>query len=105
MAHIQQQLSAGERAKVCARYGIKVNEGWQHVPCHWCGDASIRVAWSMTGKQTAGWATGWGAEFDHLIPLSKGGPNTAENVVIACRRCNRSRCNRDAPSWLAKEPI
>lgn len=86
----QQQLSATERAKVCIR--------------HWCGDASIRVAWSMKGKQTAGWATGWGAEFDHLIPLSKGGPNTADNVVIACCRCNRSRCNRDSPSWLAKEP-
>lgn len=93
----RQQLSASERAKVCERYGIVANAGWQHVACHWCGDRSGRVAWSVTGKQKVGWSTGWGIEFDHLVPLSKGGPNTAENVVLSCRFCNRSRCNRDAP--------
>lgn len=93
----RQMLSGAERAKVCLRYGIFPNTSWQHVPCYWCGDESGRVSWSMNQGARVGWASGWGMEFDHVVPLSLGGANTAENVVIACRRCNRSRCNRMGP--------
>jgi len=30
-------------------------------------------------------------EFDHVIPYSKGGPTTAENVRLLCRTCNRKK--------------
>jgi len=30
-------------------------------------------------------------EIDHVIPLSKGGENTEENLVCSCRKCNRSK--------------
>jgi hypothetical protein len=30
-------------------------------------------------------------EFDHIIPLSKGGPVTAENLRLTCRPCNRKK--------------
>jgi 5-methylcytosine-specific restriction endonuclease McrA len=33
-------------------------------------------------------------EFDHMIPFSKGGTSTPENLRILCRTCNRSRGNR-----------
>src|SRR6266850_3288205 len=33
-------------------------------------------------------------EIEHVIPLSKGGANTAENVVPACSQCNRHKWNR-----------
>jgi len=33
-------------------------------------------------------------EFDHIIPLSKGGSSTSQNLRILCRRCNRARGNR-----------
>jgi len=90
-------LSGAERAKVCLRYGVYPRTGWRNVPCYWCGSTAGRVAWSMNIGAKVGWASGWGVEFDHVIPLSKGGPNTAENSVLACRFCNRSRCNRDNP--------
>ena len=30
-------------------------------------------------------------EFDHVIPHSKGGPLSVENIRLLCRRCNRKK--------------
>jgi len=33
-------------------------------------------------------------EYDHIIPRSKGGQNTVENIQILCGQCNRKKGNR-----------
>ena len=38
---------------------------------------------------------------DHLIPTKRGGANTGDNLVWACRSCNSSKGSRDALEWLA----
>jgi 5-methylcytosine-specific restriction endonuclease McrA len=51
---------------------------------------------------------GAGAEnLDHVIPRSRGGTHTWDNVVAACRRCNSRKENRlieDAGLRLARRP-
>ncbi|MGK2940328.1 MAG: HNH endonuclease [Immundisolibacter sp.] len=40
---------------------------------------------------------------DHLIPTKRGGANTGDNLVWACRSCNSSKCAHDALEWLAEK--
>lgn len=39
---------------------------------------------------------------DHLIPQIKGGANSADNSVFACRRCNSSKGGLDLFEWYNK---
>lgn len=39
---------------------------------------------------------------DHLVPRKKGGSNSGENMVWACRTCNSSKGAADALEWLAR---
>ena len=33
-------------------------------------------------------------EYDHVVPITKGGSNTARNIELLCQNCNRERGNR-----------
>ena len=37
---------------------------------------------------------------DHLVLWEAGGPSIAENLVAACRRCNKARGNTHYAAWL-----
>ena len=37
---------------------------------------------------------------DHLVLWEEGGPSTKENLVTACRRCNKTRGNTQYGAWL-----
>ena len=37
---------------------------------------------------------------DHVVPLSKGGTHTWDNIAPACRFCNTSKKDRDLIEWL-----
>ena len=41
-------------------------------------------------------------EVDHLIPLDKGGTNWPNNIVCACRKCNRSKGAKLTIEWNGK---
>jgi 5-methylcytosine-specific restriction endonuclease McrA len=38
-------------------------------------------------------------EVDHRVPLSRGGSNAPENLVIACQFCNRSKGAKLVHEW------
>jgi hypothetical protein len=39
---------------------------------------------------------------DHMIPTARGGANTGDNVVWACRSCNSAKGAKDMLEWLAE---
>ena len=40
-------------------------------------------------------------EFDHAIPLTLGGNETAENIVVSCRKCNRQKGRKTLSQYIA----
>jgi 5-methylcytosine-specific restriction endonuclease McrA len=59
--------------------------------CHYC-DSAGEIWWpfTYTGKVGSHMVL-TGLEFDHVYPEFHGGPTTAENIVLACRPCNRRK--------------
>jgi hypothetical protein len=39
-------------------------------------------------------------EWDHLIPKSKGGSDSIENLVLACKSCNLSKSDKHIVDWF-----
>ena len=39
-------------------------------------------------------------DVDHIIPKSRGGDNSADNLVAACQSCNRSKGARTPVEWM-----
>jgi HNH endonuclease len=35
-----------------------------------------------------------GLQYDHIIPVSRGGGNTAENIQLLCQNCNKLKSNK-----------
>ncbi len=65
----QKVNSAGDRWIIFDRDGCR---------CIYCGSTSAENELSP----------------DHIVPVSKGGANTAGNLVTACRQCNTARLNK-----------
>lgn len=40
---------------------------------------------------------------DHVVLYEDGGPSTEENLVSACKKCNRTRGNMKYQDWLASD--
>jgi hypothetical protein len=53
-------------------------------------DVQIFV-WNRDGGKCVKCGSNINLEFDHIIPFSKGGNNTARNIQLLCETCNRSK--------------
>lgn len=53
--------------------------------CHWCNRPTLLCDNAAADQTTV----------DHIIPRGRGGTNTIENLVGACRKCNQDRNIRD----------
>lgn len=42
---------------------------------------------------------------DHVVPISKGGTTTPDNIIPACARCNSSKGQEELKTWYMKQPF
>lgn len=61
---------------------IRAQHARQKGRCYWCGKA-----------------VGKAYHVDHIVPLSRGGSNWPDNLVIACPQCNLSKGNKLPHEW------
>jgi 5-methylcytosine-specific restriction endonuclease McrA len=46
-----------------------------------------------------------GLQRDCILPISRGGRYTLDNVVPACPACNTSKCNDEVTGWLRRKRL
>ena len=52
----------------------------------------VRIeVWRRDGGKCARCGSREKLEYDHIVPISKGGSNTTRNIELLCEKCNRSK--------------
>lgn len=88
-------IPSSVRRAVAEKYGCKPGKS-KDVSCLYCA-APGRVTWWSAG----GWVS-FTLELDHANPESLGGTSSVDNLVLACRHCNRSKGFLDASEFIAR---
>jgi 5-methylcytosine-specific restriction endonuclease McrA len=64
--------------------------------------SALKAAWG--GCAYCG-ATERPVQRDCVLPISRGGRYTLDNVAPACGPCNASKCNDEVTSWLRRKRL
>lgn len=75
-----------------------------------------RVEHDLTPEQWDALVAAWGGcaycgtetgpfQRDCVLPISRGGRYTLDNVVPACRSCNTSKCNDEVTGWMRRKRL
>jgi 5-methylcytosine-specific restriction endonuclease McrA len=75
-----------------------------------------KVDHDLSAEQWLALQTAWGGcaycsaadkalQRDCVLPISRGGRYTLDNIVPACGSCNASKCNDEVTSWLRRKKL
>jgi len=89
-ARTRKARAARRRSRRVAASGSDLTaEQWQAILDAWAACAYCGAAGAALQK-------------DCVLPISRGGRYTIDNVVPACRSCNTSKCNEEVTSWMRR---
>jgi 5-methylcytosine-specific restriction endonuclease McrA len=92
LVHTTERVFRAERLTVPEPSVVRLVR-YVQIPRHYRVAVNRRTVFARDGSRCQ--YCGLAAEnLDHVIPRSKGGPHTWENVVAACRRCNTRKEDR-----------
>ncbi len=78
------------RRDIAKKYGCQPGKQ-KKVDCYYCGLQGEVYWFAFPDGRPSSWVTFPGLEIEHLIAESEGGETQSENLVLACRNCNRSK--------------
>ncbi len=84
VTHTYQRLCHGQihPSNILRENKILVEE---NKTCAYCGGVSDKLQW------------------EHIIPKSRGGPESIDNMVLACPPCNQAKSDKDPFEWYGPE--
>lgn len=92
LVHVTDRVFRSERASVPEPSVVRLVR-YVHVPRHYRVAVNRRTVFARDGARCQ--YCGSAAEnLDHVVPRSRGGGHTWENVVAACRKCNTRKEDR-----------
>lgn len=90
---IKAAIPAATRRAVARRHGVEPGATGVPVFCAYCG-AEGRASWFPLHNGRPGAWVHFTLELDHVVAEFNGGDGQPTNIVLACRRCNRSKGHR-----------
>ncbi|MGP0109613.1 MAG: HNH endonuclease [Acidimicrobiales bacterium] len=106
LVHATERVFRAERMSVPEPSVVRLVR-YVHVPLHYRVAVNRRTVFARDGSRCQ-YCGSVAENLDHVIPRSKGGPHTWENVVAACRRCNTRKEDRlpnEAGMVLRRTPV
>ncbi len=71
--------------------------------CHYCL-VDLPLYEPHTGATISGCGDGW-AGIDHKEPLSRGGSDTLDNMVLCCRPCNDAKADMSYAEFMRAKGV
>lgn len=93
-SNYQRAKMFGVKRKKFGERAILKRDGWR---CYICG--------VDTPEELRGTFEDNAPEIDHVVPMSKGGSHTPDNVRCCCRRCNAAKCDRELKEFRQQAEV
>lgn len=94
-------IPAAVRRAVAEKYGCAPGERKQ-VTCFYCGEPGEITWWKLRSGRPSAFVS-FGLELDHFVAESSGGKASVENIVLACRSCNRRKLDLDGLGFITEK--